>query len=114
MQVQSQHGTGELTVITVKTNELTGIALDWAVTEAIGEQQREDAYRKKYSSDWRDCGTLLERFRIDVHHEIGGWLAHKDLGFIGAANDLKIAICLAIVGWKFGDEVQIPASLQES
>ena len=61
----------------VKTSELTGIALDWAVATCEGEEVRmvkgqlETLWTEngwKPSTDWAQAGPIIEREGIDLMH----------------------------------------------
>lgn len=125
----------------VKTSELIGPALDWAVAQALGGERKpyrfasnEDApmdrawvfptgyacTRWAPSTDWGQGGPLIEREQIEL--EWGGidgkalwWKAsHQDIagGQLGLAP--LIAACRAIVAAKLGDTVQVPDELIEA
>ena len=56
----------------MNTNELTGLALDWAVATANGDTftlAHEDW--DWYSSSWEYGGPIIERERILVQPEVG-------------------------------------------
>ncbi|MBD2816513.1 DUF2591 family protein [Xenorhabdus sp. Flor] len=118
----------------LKTSELTGWALDWAVCLAIGgtvksgiiEAPNHDYFVTnigKYtftpSTDWALCGQLIERYSIELVNEL------LDCVFIWSANcnyvsddyldgqTPQIAICRAVVAVQLGDEVEIPDELVE-
>ncbi|MEX5885646.1 phage protein NinX family protein [Providencia hangzhouensis] len=109
-------------MITVRTRELRGKALDWAVIEANGESHREDAYRKYYSEQWEHCGELLEKYCIELSIYEDFYSATRastsprdDSDYpIGHGSNYREAICRFVVLYQLGEEVQIPASLQES
>lgn len=59
----------------MKTHELTGKALDWAVAKCEGEKYRPDTecdgigneYPKhRYSTDWEQAGRIIEREHINT------------------------------------------------
>lgn len=108
--------------VSVMTAELKGRALDWAVATSIGEEYRDDAYRQKYSSDWSQCGELMEKHSISCYQAtdpetrtVLHWVAVAEKtagrrkGLVSA--DPKIAICRAIVDSHFGSTVEIPTEL---
>lgn len=59
---------------TVKTSELTGVALDWAVAKCEGFVQADDPPWEAghepfaYSTDWALAGPIIERERIGIGH----------------------------------------------
>lgn len=116
--------------VEVKTAELTGPALDWAVAKAVGgkvdwegeskllwfESSNHEWVVWSPSTDWAQGGPL-----IDKHH-VGfslftDWVATvetPDSGVIIATESGPthlIAACRAIVAAKLGDAVQVPAEL---
>jgi hypothetical protein len=53
--------------IKLKTSELTGAALDWAVAKCeVGEAINEIDDPHFYSTDWALAGPIIEREKIDV------------------------------------------------
>lgn len=50
----------------VKTSELTGAALDYAVAKCEGLGKVSDIYFKDYSSDWYQGGQIIEREGITI------------------------------------------------
>jgi hypothetical protein len=51
----------------MKTSELTGVALDWAVAKCeVGEDISEIDDPHFYSTDWAIGGPIIERERINV------------------------------------------------
>ena len=65
----------------MKTNELTGAALDWAVAkcEGIYFEDFEDfeRYAPEYSTDWSQGGPIIERegISLDQYHDFPNWAA---------------------------------------
>ncbi|BCD83635.1 hypothetical protein PSm6_00420 [Pseudomonas solani] len=116
---------------TVRTAELIGAALDWAVASAEGvgvfpSASREgfvtcwmvDKPRQQYSPStrWRQCGQLIQSHGGRIGMELR--IAENSASFqqsgirVGyTANNVLIAACRAIVAANLGDEVQIPAEL---
>ena len=118
----------------MKTNELTGAALDWAVAKCEGayapsvDTDIDGAKRINYggmypdwSTDWSQAGPIIEREGIDVRagnplyfpkgNEKGDyyeplWLAGKQHGFTPL-----IAAMRCYVASKLGDEIEIPEEL---
>ena len=115
----------------VKTSELTGAALDWAVgfalcLEANGGRivQARDlmsaAIRNGMASpstNWAQGGPLLEGERILVQPEIGkdgagnAWSAIAIEGFECFGPTPLIAAMRVFVMTKLGDEVDLPSGL---
>jgi hypothetical protein len=126
-------------MIEVKTAELDGSALDWAVAQVEGRATRiylcpvMDEYKVAAtvpggdlqsawmpSIDWAQGGPLIEKYRADLCFERDG-LYHAELcdsegmqlspytGVYGSTP--LIAACRAIVAAKLGDLVSVPAEL---
>ena len=113
----------------IKTSELSGVALDWAVAQAAGV---DPLYRVivpgdswvvvnggKFSpsTDWSQGGPLIEREQIDIEWDgVDGqaywWKAsHQDIVQFQIGHTPLIAACRAIVAAKLGDEVDVPEGL---
>lgn len=99
----------------IKTAELTGVALDWAVAKCevgagfIGEI--DDPHF--YSTDWALGGPIMEREGIDCtfHPGVGAgyWTAtHVDYYDDFESPSLLEAVMRRYVANKIGDEVEIP------
>lgn len=99
----------------MKTNELTGPALDWAVAKAIGEYK--PAAVPAYSTDWAQAGPIIERERITIDGSaiVGQWMAvvyvpNEEPWEMRAATPL-VAAMRCYVASKLGDEVDVPEEL---
>ncbi|MEX0445232.1 phage protein NinX family protein [Xenorhabdus sp. SGI246] len=122
----------------IKTSELTGKALDWAVARVtacdvkINENKNISAtfngcrYAACWepSSDWSICGQLIEKYIDDFTHMAfrgDHWVANCRAVRVGDFSIFKtqtgdtpqIAICRAVVAAQLGDEVEIPDELVE-
>jgi hypothetical protein len=118
----------------MKTSELTGAALDWAVCEATGMFKAYTQFRsgknflKVYgvarnkhlhpSTDWAQGGPIIEREGIDICTSTrGGWIAtlitelEEDVVVRGEGDTCLIAAMRCCVASKLGDEVEIPKEL---
>ena len=107
----------------MRTSELTGAALDWAVAkcEGIGIGPRgfvvyyhegEPAMWQP-STDWAQGGPILQR-HISELIDCGesGWEACCN-GTYGATGKTALeAVCKAYVASKLGDDVDVPEELQ--
>ena len=99
----------------MKTSELTGVALDWAVAKAIGEYK--PVAVPKYSSDWAQGGPIVEREKIDLSwdvelaHKDGWWRAEIDVMYESEGQTPLIAAMRCYVASKLGDEVEVPDEL---
>ena len=102
----------------MKTSELTGRALDWAVEEC--EQFVEDVFEP--SENWADGGPIIERESISLacrpKDARGLWCAvlgpNRFLSpdFEGYGPTPLIAAMRCYVASKLGDEVEIPEELK--
>ena len=122
--------------VEVKTAELVGPALDWAVAMAEfweadrpqdGQIRKGDVYMlvgpfrliglgvdKFYSpsTNWAQGGPLIEQFGLDLWKHEGKFYAfHTRQHNKYCADTVLVAACLAIVAAKLGDVVQVPAEL---
>ena len=108
----------------MKTNELSGAALDWAVTHANYEINGEHIWGTEncnYSTDWALGGAIIERERISITPDVGCWNAHyhdnlfeedgSDCFQIGTTP--LIAAMRCYVASKLGEEVEIPKELMQ-
>lgn len=114
----------------IKTFELTGAALDWAVAKAGGGAKdirvflsgHVDYGMFHYSTDWSQGGPIIERERIELKNwGIDGWVAHATDYAFRPGNDEHFAECYgptALIAAmrcyccsKLGDVVDIPEEL---
>ena len=102
----------------MKTSELQGAALDWAVCKAWGLTWCGDSYNP--SSNWQKGGPIIEREQIIVapyadapFGPIAGWgaLQWGHTGVSKGATPL-VAAMRCFVASKLGDEVEIPEELK--
>jgi len=117
--------------IEVKTADLVGEALGWAVGKAEGldvflaPPQYGNPWRvfaryqatateriKRYNpwEDWALAGPLLEKHRVWMHVSGTTWSALIS-GWVGGEERPTVAICRSIITAKFGDTVQVPKEL---
>ena len=122
----------------MKTSELAGAALDWAVAKAEGAYQPSlDVFRDgsmlvnyggmypEWSTDWAEGGPIIEREGIAVDCiRSGGNIDSWQAGSMVAGDDNwdagvqygptpLIAAMRCYVASKLGDEVEIPQELIE-
>lgn len=99
----------------MKTSELTGTALDWAVAkcEDFSVRWGFDDDCPEYSSNWAQGGAIIEREKIEVFIEDECWKAYSSnslpKNFDGKTP--LIAAMRCYVASKLGDEVEIPEEL---
>ena len=116
----------------MKTSELIGAQLDWAVAKCEGENSQASCY---YSDDdcplfleeapfgwqewmpsinWSQAGPIIEREKIDITTTIqdpaGAWRAAVDArGYVG--DTPLVAAMRCYVASKLGEEIEIPEEL---
>lgn len=98
----------------IKTNELTEIALDWAVAKCEGHTPYSDGIRwgieggflPRYSTDWGHGGPIIERERIELEPTDAGWAAFLGNTFVTGTTALTAAMRCFIAS-KLGNEVEI-------
>ena len=123
----------------MKTSELTGAALDWAVAKCEGINYVKDdvrfrgVYARKYSTDWAQGGPIIERESIFLVREKAGHMgrrlwaatlgANKAVGigeesiklyrdaFVYGPTPL-ISAMRCYVASKLGDEIELPEELK--
>lgn len=130
-----------MSMIKVKTAELIGPALDWAVDWVVSGKpldvlQKKDgsgewAYfhegnwfasgPRKCSTDWSQCGPLRDKYRVELEQMMSGSVGAKCTSdgespiVLGLprmpGSDALTAICRAIVAAKLGDTVEVPKEL---
>lgn len=109
----------------VKTSELTGAALDWAVAKCEGVEfdlAPDGYYTYRPSMHWAQGGPIIGRERISLreHNNVDGyWTAmkYKIDGRIVLSTIFEdgpthlIAAMRCYVGSKLGNEVEVPDEL---
>ena len=112
----------------MKTSELTGAALDWAVAKCEGVfpadtarfidifvHQNQTGQGYCYSRDWSLSGPIIERERIDVYGFDGdSWGAEDNIRARQYGPTPLIAAMRCYIASKLGDEVTIPDELMEA
>lgn len=118
-------------VIEVKTKELIGPVLDWAVAQVEGVNYRKDGIKGKTriaprkwhnhtksnfspSTDWSWGGPLIDKFMIGFGVYSDAYLAVIGVNEMSGAElgpTHLIAACRAIVAAKLGDTVSVPKEL---
>jgi hypothetical protein len=93
----------------MKTSELTGAALDWAVAQCEGFDNGD--WLPDYSTDWAAGGTIIERERIAMFVEYPKDWCATDGNHRMAGKTPLIAAMRCYVTSKLGDEVDVPKEL---
>lgn len=102
----------------VKTQELSGFSLDYAVAKALcGERPTEDLIKLAradwYVMGWETCGKLIEKFICELEsREPDVWEA-SGYGFTGDASTAQEAVARCVVLIKLGEKVEIPAEVYQ-
>jgi hypothetical protein len=115
----------------MKTSELTGAALDWAVAKCEGPNSvaacyydeddlpmcRDEAPHMEWrpSTDWKQGGPIIEREKIATREngDSDDWYACKRWDNHGKFGSTPlIAAMRCYVASKLGDDVEIPEELQ--
>lgn len=104
----------------MKTSELKGAALDWAVAKCEGFDRTEH-WQPRFSTDWAQGGPIIEREGMDVDRAPNEckWYAHL---FTFSGGEIQqhfmtngptplIAAMRCYVASKLGDTVEIPTEL---
>jgi hypothetical protein len=118
-------------LIEMKTADLAGEALGWAVGIAEGldlilvppeygtpwrvfarYQGQAIQHTKRYNpwEDWALAGALVDKYRVCLDFKCGLWSALGD-EWVAGCHTPPIAICSAVVTTKLGDTVQVPKEL---
>ena len=110
----------------MKTSDLNGAALDWAVAKCEGIDHDTAILNIKYgddndwflafSTDWAQGGPIIERELIDVDTYRGAWRAARHVSTkptptYGYGPTPLIAAMRCYVASRLGDEVEIPEEL---
>ena len=114
----------------MKTSELTGAALDWAVAKCEGVKVEQimglslwsSANWKRYSTNWAQGGPIIEREEVDIDYAPTErqWYAHVFTihddeilqHFMTKGPTPLIAAMRCYVASKLGDTIDIPEELK--
>ena len=100
----------------MKTSELTGAALDWAVAqcEYVDARYGFDDNCPEYSTNWAQGGPIIEREGIQLARLGDVWEAWVDAdGVFCQGSTPLIAAMRCYVASVMGDEVDVPEELLE-
>ena len=98
----------------MRTSELQGAALDWAVARCEDAWVRDgvDDDCPEYSTDWAAGGPIIERERINISDDGGeGWKADDSIGHWGYGSTPLVAAMRCYVASKLGDNIDLPEEL---
>ena len=95
----------------MKTAELTGKRLNWAVAKAIGKYSPTAV--PEYSTDWAHGGPIIEREKINVSSSATApWMAWfydgVEMIWLTDGQTPLIAAMRCYVASNLGDDVEIP------
>ena len=118
----------------MKTSDLIGVSLDWAVAKCEGatnfwydtiathwvtldgkDRALSKGWAQSYlpSTDWSQGGPIIERERLDVLYEHDlRWLAVPQKGVESYGPTPLIAAMRCYVASRLGDDVEIPEELK--
>ena len=105
----------------MKTSELQGAALNWAVAKCEDKQGKGlDWVPPDYSGDWSQGGPIIEREGINLENNPSRchWIAstpapeHRNGAVETVGLTPLIAALRCYVASKLGDEVEIPKELE--
>ena len=104
----------------MKTNELHGAALDYAVAKCVGveftyeDHPAHELICFKYSTDWSQGGPIIEEWMIDCNTYRNGWRAARHVSTAptyGYGPTPLIAAMRCYVKSKMGEEINIPSEV---
>lgn len=115
----------------MKTSDLTGAALDWAVAKIVTKERHgvgmisnivdgiwQQHSQHRYSTDWSKGGPIIEREGINLQQFKGhpcrafkGTVVHYEFSMFAPEGKPLIAAMRCFVASRLGDEVEIPEEL---
>lgn len=98
----------------MKTSDLIGPALDWAVAKCEGYQAGDFTHHDKFSTNWAQGGPIIEREKIQTGWWHTEWQAQNWQGNPNTqcGPTPLIAAMRCYVASKLGDDVEIPEELK--
>ena len=91
----------------IKTSELTGAALDWAVAKCEG-RGNDGTWDENFSSNWLLGGPIIEREKINLWTEGYDWEATQYGKWQEWGPTPLVAAMRCYVGMQLGNEVDVP------
>ena len=103
----------------LRTSELTGAALDWAVAKCGGDEPcKAGGVGLRYSTDWLAGGPIIEREKIELAYRVGvHWIATRVEGSAVCeawGPTQLVAAMRCYVMSQLGNEVDIPGELTDT
>ncbi len=93
----------------MKTSELIGAALDWAVCVCEGESP---SRYTRYSTEWAHGGPIIEREKIETWYRVGVKWTSRIPGVWEEDGPTQLVSAMrCYVGSRLGNEVEIPEEL---
>ena len=93
----------------MKTDELRGITLDWAVAKCKGELEYWPEI--EYSTDWAQGGPIIDREKIATAWHLTRWVAWRGVIEHPGPTPL-IAAMRCYVASRLGNDIEIPEELK--
>jgi hypothetical protein len=102
----------------MKTSELSGMQLDWAVAKAEGYPDEDILVDYlNYSTDWRLGGSLIEREAINTEWTgipNAQWFASMESENLEAHGSTPLVAAMrCYVASRLGDEIDLPVEMHE-
>jgi len=106
--------------ICIDTNDLEGVALDWAVTKSLGYDHDVTEGSEwglwGWATDWAQGGQIIEDECLDLEHRPAGasreWYAvSKHQAIFGSGDTPLIAAMRCFVALSLGLDVDVPEEL---
>ena len=97
----------------MKTAELSGAALDWAVAKCEGREY-DGTWVENFSSNWLLSGPIIEREKLDLVWSDNQWASYGARGgreYLYHGPTPPIAAMRCYVASELGEEVDIPEEL---
>jgi hypothetical protein len=99
----------------MKTSELAGPALDWAVAKCEGVGLHNPPWMNgvifQYSTSWQLAGPIIHREVRTLEGSDDDWFAMSRFGFTSYGSTPLIAAMRCYCCAKLGDEVEVPKGL---